>query len=138
LTCSRLVEKKSLYLIQPEGSLLHSQAPNTCSYPQSVRSRTPYFQKIHLNIILRTTTRSTKRPLSFRFPHQHSCCKCCYYVKSKVLGYKASPWITALYSDPNRVNFRKTPIHVYLITNSYGLQTTHSFSIVPMCFARHD
>ena len=39
--------------MEPEGSLLHSQMPATCPYPEPARSsRYPHFLKIHLNTVL--------------------------------------------------------------------------------------
>jgi hypothetical protein len=37
--------------MEPEGSLLHTQVPDTCLYPEPAQS-TSYLLKIHLNIIL--------------------------------------------------------------------------------------
>jgi hypothetical protein len=46
--------------MEPEGSLLHSQVPATCPYPEPTPS-SPHnpsnFLKIHINIILPSTSR---------------------------------------------------------------------------------
>ena len=60
--------------MEPWGSLLHSQVPATCPYPEPARtspSPHPTFLKIHLNIILPSTPGSCKWSLSLRFPHQN-------------------------------------------------------------------
>ena len=48
----------------PEGSLLHSQAPVTCLYPEPGQSPAhvspPHLLKIHFNIILTSLPRSSK------------------------------------------------------------------------------
>ena len=57
-----------------EGSLPHTQVPATCPYPVPARSSpnpTSYFLKIHLNIILPSTSGSLRWSLSFRLPYQN-------------------------------------------------------------------
>ena len=57
--------------MQPEGSLLHSEVPTTCPYPEPARS-SPYphipFLKIHLNIILLSTPGFPSGLFPSRFP----------------------------------------------------------------------
>ena len=60
--------------MESAGSLPHSQVSVTCPYPEPAQSRlypTLYFLKIHLNIILLSTTGTTKWPPSFMFPRQN-------------------------------------------------------------------
>jgi hypothetical protein len=47
--------------MEPEGSLLHSQAPDICTYPEPEQSNPPYqFLKIYFNIILPSTPKSSE------------------------------------------------------------------------------
>ena len=61
--------------MEPERLLLHLQVLATSPYPEPARSSpyppTPYFLKIHLNIILPSMSGSPEWPLSLRFPHQN-------------------------------------------------------------------
>jgi hypothetical protein len=66
--------RNSQHFMKPEGSLLHSQEPVTCPYPEPDRSSpcpTSHFLKIYLNIILPSATVSPQWYLYLRFPHQN-------------------------------------------------------------------
>jgi hypothetical protein len=59
--------------VEPEGSLLHSQVPATCPYPEPPRFSPNLhipLPEIHLNSTLTSTPRSPKRSLSLRFRQQ--------------------------------------------------------------------
>ena len=60
LTGTQLVKK--YHTLEPKGSLLHSQVPSICSYPQpkqSSPSHPSHFMKIHFNIIVPSMPRSS-------------------------------------------------------------------------------
>jgi hypothetical protein len=57
--------------MEPEGSLPYSQVPRHLSRLYPVPTPHSNFMKIHLNIILQSTSGSPQRPLSLWLPHQH-------------------------------------------------------------------
>ena len=67
--------RNSSHTMEPEGSWKHSQRSANCPYPGPSRSSpkvpTYHFLKLHHNIYLPSTTRSSKWSLFLRFPHQH-------------------------------------------------------------------
>ena len=71
LTGSAASQEITLILWNPKSSFPYSQIPTTCPYPEPARSNPcpPFsFQKIHLNIILPYTHRSSKCSLFLRSP----------------------------------------------------------------------
>ena len=60
--------------MEPKSSLVHSQLPATCPYPelpQSIPYPTSHFLEINLHIIPPSTPGSPQRCPSFRQPHQN-------------------------------------------------------------------
>jgi hypothetical protein len=60
--------------METKSSLLHSQAPTTCPYPEPEQSspcRPSHVLKIHFNIILPVMPRSSKWSSSLRSSHQN-------------------------------------------------------------------
>jgi len=67
-------KKNPPHFREREGSIPHSQVSDNCPYPEPDQSSPCpplQFLKTHLNIILPSTPASSKRSLSFTFPHQH-------------------------------------------------------------------
>jgi hypothetical protein len=61
--------------MKPKGSSLCSQNPATGPYPEpveSIRLIDHYLPKVHLNVILSTTPRSSQSSLTFGPPNQNS------------------------------------------------------------------
>jgi len=60
---TQFVKQYPAFFIEPEGSLPRSQKPATGPYPnpaESFRSIDPYLPKIHLNVALPPTPRSSQ------------------------------------------------------------------------------
>ena len=57
--------------MEPASPSPYPQVPPTCPYPEPTPSSPSNFLKIHLNIILPSTSWSPQWPLSLRLPHQH-------------------------------------------------------------------
>jgi len=73
-SCSRVLQKprNSPHFMEPEGSFPRLQVPATCPRPESAQSSPcspTNVLKIHLNIILPSTSGSSKWSLSLSFPH---------------------------------------------------------------------
>ena len=63
----------NLFIMEPEGSLPHSQVPATCAYLEADQSgpcHLSQFLNTHLNIILPSMSTSPQWSLSLRFPQQ--------------------------------------------------------------------
>jgi len=77
--------------MESDGSLLHSQVPITCPYPEPDQCNSclpSHFLKMHFNIILPSMPRSSKWFISHRFTHQnpvytslpHTCYMPCPFI----------------------------------------------------------
>ena len=81
------------YFMEPEGALPHSQQPAICPYPephQSIERSLSHLLKIHFNIILPSTSKSFRWPLSHKFPHQNS-------VNTSPLPHMSLSWATSIH-----------------------------------------
>ena len=88
--------------MEPEGSLLHSQVPATCPYPEPAQSSpypTSHFLKIHLNIILSSVPGSPQWSLSLRFPHQNPV----YSSPLLHTRYISRPFYSARFYHPSKI-----------------------------------
>ena len=109
LTGSAAVVKKFPAFLEPESSSPYSQVPATCPYPEPTPS-SPHspsqFPKIHLNIILPSTSGSPW--IGFTMPYFHSCGmisssvnKSCLYRFPLVLATGLC-WVLWPFRFPNR------------------------------------
>ena len=82
-TGSQLINLRVAYIadspqcMQPEGWLLHSQQPASCSYSEPNQSSPcpqSHYLKNHFNITLPSMPRSSKWSFSLRFPHKNPVC----------------------------------------------------------------
>ena len=123
--------------MEPEGSLPHSQVLATYPCPEP-HQFSPYSLsrclKIHNNIILPSTPRSSKWSLSYRFPHQnpvytsplsHMCCMSPHLILPDlitriILGEECRPLSSLLLS------FLDTPITSSLLDPNILLSTLFS------------
>jgi hypothetical protein len=74
-----------LCLLEPEGSLPHSQVPATCLYPEPTQSSpypTSHFLKIHFNIIFPSTPGSPQWSFFLRCMYVYVCV--CIYIVGRV------------------------------------------------------
>ena len=86
--------------MEPESSLLHSQVPATCPYPEPDQLRlcpSIPFPKIHLNIILQSMPGSSQWSLSLTFPHQNPV----YMSSLPHIHYMPRPSYSSLFDHPN-------------------------------------
>jgi hypothetical protein len=89
--------------MDPEGSLSYSKQPATGPYPkpdESIPHSPHYFSKIHANIILPSTPRSSGLPLPFKFSDQnvvrishlsHTCYMLAHLTVFDLLTYLLTP-----------------------------------------------
>ena len=115
--------RHSPHFMEPESSLPHSQAPATFPYPgpDPVHAAPYHFLKNHFNIIL-STPRSSKWPLSLRFPHQNSVCI------STVLRtcHLSRPFHSSWFDHPSIFTITYSSRHTDRGTHSLSLSLSHS------------
>ena len=112
----------------PEDSLLHSQEPVTCLYPEPHRSSpalTSHFLKINLNIILPSTPRSSKWSPSLRFPHQ-------YLVYTLLSPYASHP---SRFDHPN--NIGRGVQNSKLLVRQFSPLPCYLIPLRPKCSFQH-
>ena len=105
--------------MEPLGSLLHSQQPTICPIPEPDQSIP--FLKIHFNISLPYTPRSSKWSLSLKSPHQNAVCN------SPVphMCHMTCPSHSSSFDHPNNIWWgstdHKAPRYVFFSTTPISL-----------------
>ena len=92
--------KNSMHFMEPKGSLPHSQVPATCTILNQldpIPIPTSHFLKIHLNIILQSTSGSPKWSFSIRFPRKNHV----YASPLPHTRYMPHPSHSSLFNHPN-------------------------------------
>ena len=107
--------------MRSKGSLPSSYIPVLWQM-DPVHSLQSYFFMIHSNIILSSTPRSSKRPLSFTFPHQNSVCTSQGRSTSRCdpLQQTEMIWISRCQKNDDYSHFTNFKLEKNLHTFNYG------------------